>query len=722
MSGSDVAAPAPSRRRTGWPAHWPLTALFVGFPLWWVLGLRSILPVLVALPMAVQLARRGHLRIPSELRVWFLFLLWVLLGAAVLYADAPGAAPGGGLGRILVFGYSAARYVAATVVYLWIVNTPRRELSDARVHGVLGYMFVVTTVGGLLGILVPEWDFPSLLETGLPPSLANNAFVAQLVHPAVADVQDVLGRPEARPVAPFAFSNAWGANLALFLPFFLAAWLHDGRRWQKVLAPVILLVAAAPVVDSLNRGLWGTLVAGAVLFLVLQLRRGSAVRVAASTLALVVGFVALAASPLATTIQERLDNPHSNERRGQLLVETVRSASEGSPVVGFGATRDVQGSFSSLAGGATADCQACGVPPLGTQGQLWNVIFTQGLVGAVLLLAFLVMSARRSWRTRTLNETLAAFAILFVAVQMVVYDLQGSPWFTAMIALALVAREQIGTTPPPAPAEGRWSSGTELAHAVRRTVPAGVALVVLGGVLGGLLFLGERSYSARAAVLVRPAPLYLDPVVGEATTVPLPDTTIDTEAALVLDEESLRAATGGDAAALHELRQRIRITAPAGTRVLEITVTADDPRQAEMEAEAVATTYLATRRASLAARRAQVLQVLDRRLAEIEATGVYVEEGIGEETATGASRTALVREALQRAIATNRVADTQPGELVRVVPAKLDRRQLEVGITSGVALGLAVGALLVGRTLRRRPQGGWASDLRRSRPSAALTR
>ena len=69
-------------------------------------------------------------------------------------------------------------------------------------------------------------------------------------------------------------------------------------------------------------------------------------------LGLTLAAVVFSSSDLSETVTQRLENPHSNDRRGELLALTTRSTAEGSPLVGFGSTRDVQGSFSSIAGGS----------------------------------------------------------------------------------------------------------------------------------------------------------------------------------------------------------------------------------------------------------------------------------------------------------------------------------------------------------------------------------
>ena len=206
--------------------------------------------------MADQLLRRRKIALPRGFAVWALFLAWMALGIFVLFADAPDAVPGGNSSRILIFAYRAAWYLTATVVLLWVANLRESELPTRWVYQLLGFMFVVTAVGGLVGVLAPTIEFTSAVEMLLPRGLRGNGLVQAIVHPAVADIQNVLGRPEARPKAPFAYANSWGSNLLLYLPFFLVAWFRQGPRWQRFVGPVVLAMAAIPVVYSLNRGLW----------------------------------------------------------------------------------------------------------------------------------------------------------------------------------------------------------------------------------------------------------------------------------------------------------------------------------------------------------------------------------------------------------------------------------------------------------------------------------
>jgi hypothetical protein len=432
-------APVPASRLL--PAGWPLTALFLGFPLWWMLGLATFAFVLFAVPMAIELLTRRGLRAPRGFGTWLVFLGWLLAGAATLWVDAPGAEPGGGgAGRLIVFGYRAAMYFSATIALLYVLNLPERALPTRRVVRLLGYMFVVTTCGGLLGVVAPGFAFTSPMEMVLPEGIATNEFVRSMIHPAAADVQSILGYDEARPIAPFSFANSWGANFSLYLPFFVLAWWGRGAGWRRWVAPFVLLAALVPTVYSLNRGLWLALGFGACYLAVRLAAMGKFWALNLIGAAIVIGGLAFALSPLGTMVQQRMDAPHSNDRRADLAVATVQAVVEASPLLGFGSTRDVEGSFASIAGGATPECPDCKPPPLGTQGQLWMVVFSQGIVGLALFLAFFGRRFLAHWRERTPLAIAGCCVLAFFGIELLVYDTFDAPMVTVMITLGLLAR------------------------------------------------------------------------------------------------------------------------------------------------------------------------------------------------------------------------------------------------------------------------------------------
>ncbi len=351
------AQPAPATGRS-------LAVLLLGYPLWWALGVAALLPLLVAAVLVRDLVRRrGPLHLPAGAVPWLLFLCCVVAGVFLLASDAPGAVAGGfGSGRLMVFGYRLGWYLTCTVVAVWLVNSSRERLPDRRVHGWIAALCLITVCGGLVGMMWPALEFTAPIEWVLPGALRSNGFVTTLVHPEVADVQSVLGTAEARPKAPFAFTNTWGSVLALSLVYAVAWALIGARRlWARVAVTMLVLAALVPAVHSLNRGLWACLLLTAVGGTLLAVLRGHGRAVLVGGLAAgLVGAVLL--GPLLSVVGQRFENQHSNDRRGSLASATVDSVTTGSPVLGFGSTRDVQGSFSSIAGGSTPDCPACGVP------------------------------------------------------------------------------------------------------------------------------------------------------------------------------------------------------------------------------------------------------------------------------------------------------------------------------------------------------------------------
>lgn len=691
--GSRIALSTLPRSAGGWRAHWPLSVIFLGLPLWWVLGLMTIVPIAMSVVMAVQLTRRKNLALPRGFALWALFLVWVALGVFVLWVDAPGAVPGGGPARLLVFLSRCAWYFAGTAVLLWVANLSETELPKAWVYQLLGVLFVVTAAGGLLGVFAPLLQFPSLVELLLPAGIRGNALVQSMVHPSAADIQDVLGRPGPRPKAPFAYSNSWGSVLALSLPFFLVAWFRDGRRWQRVLGPVVLVTASVPVVFSLNRGLWLCLFLGAVALLGLQIyRRRLAPLIVTAALLVGLGF-AFVSSPLGTLFEERLNNQHSNERRGDLLVQTVTSAATGSPIVGFGSTRDVQGNFGSIAGGPTPDCSACGVPPLGTQGQLWGVIFSQGLLGAALFLLFFLYVFSRCWRCRTTAETLCTFVLFFFAVQLFVYDTLDVPILVVMIVIGVLCREQI--------ASGRDSpvrgSVTAVLARPREVTPFLALLMVIGAALGsGVVALTPSAYAAKVRILPTELPVHLDAQGAASGGRATKWRTVDTEAALVVSGESLaRVANGSSSAEVTALRDRISVTAPPNTSMLTIEVRESTAARADEVARQVASSYLTTRTEFLVARRDEALARARLRLDALWAPSQP--SGVNGSTMAPLSGFAarIARSQVQDLIRRLALSSTSAGEVTSVRPAERVSKQAEVPITSGAGLGLLVGALII---------------------------
>jgi hypothetical protein len=422
---------------------WPLVVLYAGFPLWWALGMAQLIFLVMAVAMAVILRKKGALRVPRGFGLWLLFLIWMLAGAFVLHAQAPGTVPGnGGFGRIINFSVMTCWYAAITVVLLYVTNTAR-ELPTLRIVRLLGWMFVVTAGFGVLAVLAPRLEFTSLVELLLPHNLSKAYFIHTLVHPSLASNQDFLGYVQPRPTAPFPYSNDWGNNIALYLPFFVLACFGKEAGWRKWPGALMLGASIFPIVFSLNRGLWIALALAATYSAVRLAIHGRTRALYALVAALVIGGILFVSSPLYDTLVLRINTPQSNDRRAG-TAETVGSVTlHGSPFVGYGTTRTMEGSFSSLAGGETSKCHQCAAPPLGTQGFMWRLVLTTGFVGTGLCLSFFGLQFLRRARGPSPIDVVTCTVLLQAVLCFLFYDSLGSALFTAMIAVGLMARADL---------------------------------------------------------------------------------------------------------------------------------------------------------------------------------------------------------------------------------------------------------------------------------------
>lgn len=421
----------------------PFSLTLGAYPLWWLLGVTVPVFFGAAALLGIYLfRRRADLVVPKGFAYWLTFLGVVVISFLMLKADAPLAVEGGGLGgRLATTTIRMGWYATITIAFIYLVNLPEKKAPFEVIAKPLAMLFVWTVIGGVWAIMAPSVDTLSLFGQILPRGLTANPFVRDLVKIQLADQQAVLGYVEVRPKAPFAYANDWGANATLLMPFFAYIWILRGKPWQRLLSPMIVGAAIVGLVYSINRASWGAL-AAAGLYAVIQLVRLRPRLIPAMAVGALAATLVVIASGLGQIVVDRVNNPHSNDRRGQLAVMTVESTMRGSPILGFGNTRDVQGSFASLAGGDTPDCTGCGVPPMGTQGQLWLVLFAQGILGALFFFAFFIYRLTRHITTRDVPSSFAVATVLIMIGELPFYDLLGIPLLTAMIALALLFRRQ----------------------------------------------------------------------------------------------------------------------------------------------------------------------------------------------------------------------------------------------------------------------------------------
>lgn len=683
---------AERRRKPLLQPGWPITFAFAGFGLWWLLGISSFVGHIAAVLLLLELLRRRRVRAPRSFGLWLLFLAWVAVGVLLLQLDAPLAAPVTSTGTYFTWVYRLGWYLSATVFMLYI-GRMRDELSSQRIARSLSIFFLTIVAGGWMAILTPTLEFPSLVEVLLPRGISQVDFVNFLIHPTV--VQDyeasVAGHP--RPSAPFAYANFWGLNFACTLPFFVVTWFgaEAGRR-RRALGVMILLVAAVPAIMSWNRGLWLAVVAMVVLLAIRAAFRGHVKTLVVLISAMVVVIMGILISPLGEVIQSRLDNPTSNSTRSQLATLTTDSVMAGSPVVGFGSTRDSATSFYSIAGGDRPTCPDCSPPAMGTQGQFWLVLFAQGVLGIVFFYGFLALWFIRGLRSRLAVSAAALAALLAHVVTMTVYDSLGVGTVVLMVAIALLWREYDDAHPPGPTTGGVYTVGGYY-QLVRQNIPMIISVAGIGAVLGIMLQLVAGNPAVARASLIVPA--------ESAMEFPGFTTSLDTMNHLAQSDEVRRAvaeAAGGATGALE-------VTATSNSRILNLRYTAGDIGSALAGVTAGADAMLTAHREELESERDAIVERLDaeyvaslRSLATVDSSLATMKGTApkADVTLLEATREAILAEGADVANEGARVGALtfEVGRTARPATAAVTYDPLLVKAVSGLMLGLLGGVIL----------------------------
>lgn len=404
--------PLPRRVRR-LPVGWPIAAAVAGWPVWWALGVTNIVFTVCAVPLVWDLVRRNQrIRVPPLFWIWCLFLLLVVVSGFAINVDVVGTTASSGVGRYFAFTLRLLNYLSITVMLLYIGNLREDELPRRRVIGWICSLGLVSILLGTLSLFLPTFGYVTPSSYFLPGGLRDQgSAVARL-----SQLQPVLGEVSPRPAAPFAYTNAWGNNLTLLLVWLVVGLAMLGRRTKlrRLVLYVVLLVALAPIVFSLNRGMWMGLTAAVVVVCVRLALRGRVRALAALVLIASFGAAVFVTSPLQDMVSARFEAGHSNDVRGSLFKTSIDAASQ-SPVIGFGTTRKTIGSEDSIAVGPSAACPRCGSRNIGSTGHLTLLLISQGFLGVVLYFGFL---AGVVWRFSRDASVLGIAATLVVGLEL----------------------------------------------------------------------------------------------------------------------------------------------------------------------------------------------------------------------------------------------------------------------------------------------------------------
>lgn len=397
---------------------WPVVAMFVLFPLWWLLGLADLIWILMAVPMTLLMIRSRSIEVPRGFGLYLLFLVWVLCSGYQLER----------VGQAIGFSYRLALYAAGGVLLVYAYNA-RRWLTERLATGALTMYWLATVLGGYLALVWPGAVLRTPLSYVLPGAMLDNELVNHMVVRRMTQWNpDAWIQLDPRPSAPFLYTNNWGNVYSLLMPFVVAYLFHvrGTRRFWFVLAMVP--VSLVPAFLTLNRGMFlglGLAIAYAALRLVLM---GNVRAVLALSALVVVGMSAFVVLPAQDRLEHRVTESSSTEDRASLYSQALDTVPE-SPILGHAVPQEAANP---------------NLDPVGTQGQFWMIMVSHGVGALACFVGWFVIAFVRSLRRQDITG-LTANAVLLVAVMELLYYGSlpyGLPIMMLAAALALRPRER----------------------------------------------------------------------------------------------------------------------------------------------------------------------------------------------------------------------------------------------------------------------------------------
>jgi hypothetical protein len=349
---------------------WPLAAMFGLMPLWWVLGVWYFVWPVFGLLLAALLVARGNVKLPTGTACWLIFLGIVLVSATRLHR----------IPAMLTFGLRFGHLITAFLVGLYVYNIARQKVPWVRIANPLCVFWLSMVVLGWLGVLAPKFGMSSPFEMLLPQAVASERFIIDITHLESTEFNRFSRNPIYRPAAPFPYTNNWGTAYSFLVPFVLA-YLTSTRRgamWFVLLASLPL--SLVPAFLTLNRGMFIGLGVGLTYLLGREVVKGR-VRLVIPVAGLVLSaWVATLFIPVGELISNRTSTTDTTYDRLDLYIHTWNAVLH-SPLLGFGQPTSVDTTHAA--------------EPLGTQGMLWQVLYSHGIPALICVYLLLALIARR---------------------------------------------------------------------------------------------------------------------------------------------------------------------------------------------------------------------------------------------------------------------------------------------------------------------------------------
>ncbi len=357
---------------------------------------------------------RHGLRFPPGTIIWTFFLAWVLASMTMLDSG----------GRVIGAFYRFLLELAPGIFAVYAYNA-RKTLSVRAIVGTMWGFLASTTIGGFIAMAAPTLRFKTLMYYLVPRALHSNDFVKEFTRRATTQWNP----SSAYPLRP---APVGSLHLLQHLRQRLLADLPAGSRLRLRAVARALQVAfprgrrVRPVGDSGRRDpqSW-------------HVHRPDRRR-------RVGGFPASARGPGARCSASSRPSQRASSLRVagdpglEPLLERVAASSSG-----MAPRTTWKGSTSSSSPRSSGSARRVprrrrGCPPW-AEGQFWTVIFSYGLVGLLLFLAFFVRMFPRIWRAKDVYGSILGGIILATLVEQFYYGMN-TGLMISVVAVSLLSR------------------------------------------------------------------------------------------------------------------------------------------------------------------------------------------------------------------------------------------------------------------------------------------
>jgi len=371
---------------------WPLYLMFGLMPLWWAMGGLYLFWPMFALVLAVILLTHGRVATPMGVTVWLVLIAIVVVSVTRL--DRVTA--------LFMFGLRLGFMVAALIIYLYVYNALRAGAAWERVFAPLCFFWLGVVALGWIGVVSPTFALTTPVEVLLPDAVTSDRGVRALVHSHATEFNPQSRNPYFRTAAPYPYTNNWGTGFAILVPCMIAYLTSVRTGWLRTVVIVSLPLALVPAFLTLNRGMFIGLGAGMLYLGGRALLRGDVRLIGSIAGVAVLAWVVTLFIPVTDLIMHRVENTDSTSDRADLYVQTLAAVAD-SPLLGYGAPRLVDTTHAT--------------EPLGTQGQIWMMMYSHGVPSLVLWLLFFGLIAwRLSAAVTTAGRWLSAVPVIALVV------------------------------------------------------------------------------------------------------------------------------------------------------------------------------------------------------------------------------------------------------------------------------------------------------------------